>query len=374
MAPSRPVSKKGKPDVGKLLIDAETQLEVGNLDEAVAIAEQALETTGHGGDFELSALNLLATIHVEMGDIDDARACFERAVKLDEDGTMDEKVGGGPEKFLLLAQLSEEGGRDSVTWFERGASALRKQIQMLSDLATKTRVQQETIAEKQQKLGGVLCAVAEVYMTDLSWEADAEKRCETLVTEAMLIAPESPETWQTVANVRISQERLDEAKTALQRSLELWQDLPPEHPAVPEFPTRIGLARLLLETELEDDALRVLERLVTDDDTSVEAWYLGGWCLYIMGDKACSATPQKNGTSSGGDEWKSTWKTSRQWLTQCLKLYQLQDYEDERLGEHANELLQSISKEIGAPVGEELEEWEDATDEEDDDEDEEMQG
>ncbi|CAM1507099.1 Fc.00g067400.m01.CDS01 [Cosmosporella sp. VM-42] len=372
MAPSRPVSKKGKPDVGKLLSDAETQLEVGNLDEAASIAQQALETTGEGGDFELRALNLLGTIFVEMGEVDEARTCFESAVKLDEDGIVDEKVGGGPEKFLLLAQLSEEGGQDSVNWFERGASALRKQIQGLSELAGKTPEQQLSLAEKQQKLGGVLCAVAEVYMTDLSWEADAESRCEALITEAILIAPASPETWQTVANVRISQERADEAQTALKRSLELWQDLPPEHPAVPEFPTRIALARLLMEADLNDEALYVLERLVTDDDTSVEAWYLGGWCLFIMGDKARSAAPAQNGAGSGGEEWKVTWKTSRQWLTQCMRLYQLQDYEDERLGEHAKELLQNINKEIGEPVEGEEDEWEDASG--DEDEDEEMQG
>lgn len=364
MAPSRPEGKKEKPDVGKLLADADTQLEVGNLDEAAALAQQALEVTGEGGDFELRALNLLGTIFVEMGDIDDARTCYERAVSLDEDGTLDEKIGGGPEKFLILAQLSEEGGQDSVNWFERGATALRKQIHTLSS-TPRSAEQQVNLHEKQQKLGGILCAVAEVYMTDLSWEPDAESRCEALITEAILIAPGSPETWQTVANVRISQERGAEAQTALKRSLELWQDLPPEHPAVPEFPTRIGLVRLLLETGLEDDALKVLERLVTDDDSSVEAWYLGGWCLYIMGEKTRTKAPARNGASSEDEDWKSIWKTSRQWLMRCLKLFQLQEYEDDRLGQHAQELLQNINKELGEPAEGEEDEWDDATDNED---------
>lgn len=373
MAPSRPENKKAKLDVAKLLVNAQTQLEVGNLHEASEIAQQALDATGAGGDFELSALNLLGTIHVEAGDIDDARAYFLRAATLDPEGAVDEKVGGGPEKFLLLAQLSEEGGQDSVGWFERGVVALRKQIQALSGLPSKTAEQQAALDEKQQKLGGVLCAVAEVYMTDLSWEADAEARCEALVTEAMLIAPQSAETWQTVANVRISQERQDEARAALSRSLELWQDLPANHPAVPEFPTRIALARLLLETAMEEEALRVLERLVADDDTSVEAWYLGGWCLYISGDKTASAASAEgqNGASAVPEDTKAAWKTSRQWLTQCLRLYQLQDYEDERLGEHAQELLASINEAVGALMEGEEEEWEDAAS---DDEDAEMQG
>ncbi|KYK55498.1 hypothetical protein DCS_07461 [Drechmeria coniospora] len=373
MAPTRPSDKKD-PSASALLVDAETQLAVGNLDEAIILATRALETTGPGGDFELRSLNLLGILHVETGDVDDAQAFLERAVKLDEHGIVDEKVGGGPEKFLLLAQLSEEGGQDSVRWFDRGASTLRKQIQDLTDLASRTAEQQTSLEEKQQKLGGVLCAVAEVYMTDLSWEEDAESRCEALVTEAMMIAPSSPETWQTVANVRISQERLEEAKGALKRSLELWQSLPPEHPMIPEFATRVGLARLLLETGMEDEALKVLERLVTDDDQSVESWYLGGWCLYMAGEKQRDAGVAAE--TQNGEDWKTTWSTARKWLAQCLKLYAALDYEDEPLGEHAVELFQNINKALGEMAEGEEENWDDSGDDddgEDGDEDEEMQ-
>ena len=374
MAPSRPDGKKTNPDIAKLLVDAQTQLEVGRLEEAATLAQQALDTTGQGGDFELSAANLLGTIFIESGDLDEARAAFERAVHLDEDGTVDEKIGGGPEKFLLLAQLSEEGGLDTVQWYERGATALRKLIASLTEIRSPTPEQKAALQERQHKLAGVLCAVTEVYMTDLSWEPDAESRCETLITEAMLLAPAAPETWQTVANVRISQNRANEAQTALRRSLELWQKLPPNHPDVPEFPTRIALARLLMETELEDEALSVLERLVTDDDTSVEAWYLGGWCLYITGEKqkTTAAKPWNEGVKDI-DEWKGLWKSSRQWLTQCMKLFDMQEYEDERLGEHAKELLANINNEIGEPAEGELEDWEDPSDGEGDD-DAEMQG
>lgn len=386
MAPSRPPSKKEKSEKGQgagtLLTDAETQFHVGNLDEAITLATQALEVTGEGGDFELRALNLLGILYLEAGEVEDARALFEKAVSLDEDGAADEKIGGGPEKFMFLAQLSEEGGQDSVTWFERGAAALRRQIQGLTDTSNKTPEQQASLEEKQEKLGGVLCAVAEVYMTDLSWEEDAEQRCDALTTEAMMIAPSSAETWQTVANVRISQDRIDEAKGALTRSLELWKDLPPEHPNVPEFPTRISLTRLLLEVELEEEALYVLQRLVTDDDQSVEAWYLGGWCLYIIGEKLRDGTQttqqqaqHTNGSkATAEDEWKVIWLSARKWLSRCLKLFDVQEYEDERLGQHALELRQNINKVLGEPAEGEDEEWDDGSEDDESDEDEDMQG
>jgi tetratricopeptide (TPR) repeat protein len=373
MAPTRPKGKKVKKKgvhPGLLLHDAAGKLQEGDLDKAASVAKRALELAGEKGDYALAALNLLGQIHVEIGDLDEARDYFEKAVALDEDGTADESIGGGSEKFLWLAQLSDEGGHDSVKWFERGAEILRQEMQKLSGLSSRTKDQEAVLEEKKRKLGVTLCAVVEVYMTDLSWEADAEQRCEALVTEAIMISPELPETWQTVSNVRISQQRVDDAKAALKRSVDLWQHLSPEDPGVPDFPTRVSLARLLLEVEMGQEAIDVLEHLVTDDDTSVEVWYLGGWGLYIMGEKEKES--QKDVSDEDKYGWKISWISSRQWLTQCLRLYEVQDYEDDRLGEHAKELMAAINKELGEPTADEDEDcaWEDVGDS---DEDEKMQ-
>ncbi|KAI0882731.1 TPR-like protein [Annulohypoxylon maeteangense] len=358
---SRAAGGDSKPVSSQVLVKAaEFQLQEGNIQEAAALAQKALEQTTNDSDDQLLALNFLGQINLELGDFEAAREHFLRAVKIDEDGSKDEEVGGGPEKFLCLAQLSEEGGRDSVTWFERGAKALKAQIAAKEEARGSRRKSDDAgtaifLDELKKKLAMTLCSVAEVYMTDLSWEEDAEQRCEALVTEATLVAPDFAETWQTLANVRISQERMDDAKAALTRSLELWKDLPPEDPSVPDFPSRVGLARLLMEVGMEQDAIEVLERLVGEDDQSVEVWYLGGWGLYVMGEKQKAA-------KSSEEDWKASWISSRVWLNQCQHLYTLQDYEDEPLGEHAKELLSLIAKDLGeAPIGEEgdEDEWED---------------
>ncbi|KAI1446432.1 TPR-like protein [Annulohypoxylon stygium] len=375
MAPRRPdkKSKKQKGAVSRaaggdaksvsaqvLVKAAEFQLQEGNVQDAAALAQKALEQAVTDSDDQLLALNFLGQINLELGDFETARTHFLAAVEIDGEGDKSEDVGGGPEKFLCLAQLSEEGGRDSVGWFERGAKALKALIAKREEAASSRRKSVDAeeamvLDELKKKLAMTLCSVAEVYMTDLSWEEDAEQRCEALVTEATLVAPDFAETWQTLANVRISQERFDDAKAALTRSLELWKDLPPEDPSVPDFPSRVGLARLLMEVGMEQEAIEVLERLVGEDDQSVEVWYLGGWGLYVMGEK------QKEAKSSEED-WKASWISSRVWLNQCQHLYTLQDYEDDRLGEHAKELLSLIAEELGeAPAGEgdEEDEWED---------------
>lgn len=363
----------------ELLAQATSFLEEGDPETAARIARAAYEHIGEGGRHAGAALSLLGQIYVELGEVDSAREFFAAAVRVDEDGSLPEELGGGPEKFLWLAQLSEEGGMDSVNWFERGATALRSQIQALTetlDSRPLTRGEVEaSIAEKRRKLAETLCAVVEVYMTDLSWEEDAEQRCEALITEATMLAPEWAETWQTVANVRISQTRTEEAREALKRSLDLWTHLAPEDPAVPAFPSRVSLVRLLIEVEMEEQAIDVTDRLIAEDDRSVEVWYLGGYARYRLGERLKQA-----GQSSESEEWKASWRSSRKWIAQCLKVFKAEEYEDERLGEHAQELLASITSELGeaADDAEDEDVWEDTDDDgeegaDDDDEDTEMQ-
>lgn len=355
----------------ELLAKATAFLEEGDPETAARIASTAYEHIGETGRLACAALSLLGQIFVELGEVDAARKFYLAAVKLDEHGSLPEELGGGPEKFFWLAQLSDEGGQDSVSWFERGAAILRSQIQTLTETLSSRPTMREqleaSIAEKRRRLAETLCAVVEVYMTDLSWEEDAEQRCEALITEATMLAPEGAETWQTVANVRISQMRTEEAREALKRSLGLWEELPLEDPAIPAFPTRVSLLRLLLEVDMEEQGIEVAERLISEDDLSVEVWYLGGYARYRLGEKAKQAAQ-----SPDGEEWKSFWRSSRKWLAQCMRVFQAEEYEDERLGEHAQELLASIKSELGE-TGEEEDVWEDTDEEEEEDDDEDME-
>jgi tetratricopeptide (TPR) repeat protein len=370
-SPSKPSTPPASPYA--LLAEASSYLQQGNIEEAIRPAQRALEVLDPESEEALPALNLLGEIHIELGDIGSARQYFLQAASIDEDGTVGEDIGGGAEKFLWLAQLSEDGGQDSVDWFEKGASSLRTQIQALLGRKKIDAEVEAMLLEKRRKLAVALCGVVEVYMTDLSWEEDAEQRCEALVTEATMVAPTFAEPWQTLANVRISQQRMEDARAALKRSLDLWQNLPPESDVVPDFPTRVSLARLLMEADMDAEAIEVLERLVSEDDCSVEVWYLGGWGLYVLGEK--QKIGELKSENEDGESWKISWISSRQWLDHSLRLFKQQDYEDERLGEHAKELLASLNAELGDGPGDQDEEDGDEWEDEDGSaEDEEMTG
>jgi tetratricopeptide (TPR) repeat protein len=362
-------SKKPKASPDELLAQAALLLQTSQPEEALVAARRALnvlQPTSKPTLAALPALNLLGEINVELGEPEAAREAFTVAILLDPEG-----VNDGAEKFLWLAQLNEDGGAESVRWFEKGVEVLKREVDALEAKMVKKDDVTEALEEKKLKIANSLCGIAEVYMTDLSWEADAEARCEAAVTEALLIAPNNPEPLQTLASIRISQQRVDDAKAALTRSLDLWRDIEPDDPKIPDYSTRISLSRLLMEAGMEDDAVEVLERLVAENDGSVEAWYLGGWCLQLLAGKQKEKGEDKSAMS--------LMRASREWLENCLKLYALFEYEDERLKEHTEEILSELNGVLGPSTGEEDEEWEeddgdDDDEAEEDDDDEEMGG
>jgi tetratricopeptide (TPR) repeat protein len=356
-------TSKPKASPEALLVQAATLLQTSEPEEALVAARRALNilqpSSSPPSVAALPALNLLGEIQVELGDPESAREAFEAAIAIDPLGASD-----GAEKFLWMAQLNEEGGAKSVAWFEKGIEVLKREIGELEGKLVKKTEVTDLLEEKKQKVANSLCGIAEVYMTDLSWEEDAEARCEAAVTEALLFAPSNPEPLQTLASIRISQLRHEDAKAALARSMDLWKDLDPDDDKVPDYSTRISLSRLLMEAELEDEAFEVLERLIGENDGSVEAWYLGGWCLHLLAGK------QK--AKGEDDAATQDLRTSRDWLENCLRLYTLLEYEDERLKEHADEILKELNDTLGPSTGEE--EWEDAGEEDGEEDDEEMDG
>lgn len=117
----------------------------------------------------LPALNLLGDISIELGDAASARAYFLQAIAADPEGSVPEALGGGCEKFLWLAQLCEEGGAESVGWFEKGVVVLKREIGVLEAQKPVTEDTEAQLEEKKEKLADALCGVVEVYMTDLSY-------------------------------------------------------------------------------------------------------------------------------------------------------------------------------------------------------------
>lgn len=58
-----------------------------------------------------------------------------------------------------------------------------------------------------------------------SYEPDADKNCERLLELALQTDPGNTEALQSLANVRMSQQRPDDARECLEKAWTVWKDL-----------------------------------------------------------------------------------------------------------------------------------------------------
>jgi tetratricopeptide (TPR) repeat protein len=137
------------------------------VDKALPIAQKARDRFEevHPNDALASypALLLLGEIYLARGEVDSSREHYLKATELDPEGR---KIGAAP--FLWSAQLSEDGGEDSIRWFEKACTVLRRELKDLEERHGIEEAEDEIIKTRGQ-LGEALCSMTEVYMTDLSY-------------------------------------------------------------------------------------------------------------------------------------------------------------------------------------------------------------
>lgn len=81
---------------------------------------------------------------------------------------------------------------------------------------------------------------------------------------------------------------------------------------MPSIAARLVLVKLFIELSSYTPALLVLHGIMSSDDQEVEAWYLEGWCFYLMSEQA-----QESGGSIDGLTWQELAKDSRDCLEAC---------------------------------------------------------
>lgn len=151
-----------------------------------------------------------------------------------------------------------------------------------------------------------------------------------MLTRALELDPHNLETLQTLASVRLSQEKPDEALHALRTFpppplLDSQDSVGTETTTAQEYragllgvlavPTRIARAKLLLECGAHADALALLEGVVATDDAQVEAWYLMGWAWWLRAERRREGGEPVEGNDEG--EWEDMARDARECLETC---------------------------------------------------------
>ena len=209
---SEPVEKAGAStdQLKALLEQAQSCADSLAFDEALEHCRAALELDPDN----VAALDGMGEACVQLGDIETARQVLERSVALAPDGD--------PGRYMNLGQMSE--GEESLRWYTSGVQRLRAERSALEQASGSRAELQERWAASTHALATALCSVAEMYMTDLCDEDEAEAKCEALACEAVELVQGLQEQllaepYQTLASLRLSQERPDEAGPLLDKVL-----------------------------------------------------------------------------------------------------------------------------------------------------------
>lgn len=328
---------------------------------------------------------------LENNQVETAYQVLARACELDPEALK------GIEKFLYFGQII--GGQDGINYIDIGLRRLQEQLdiingnaevndEILIELGKIYQTREEISTYLIKKFNQGIFAEIEIWMTDLCMEEPAESQCDSLINKSIELDSQNPEAWSLLASIRISQQRPEDAKIALSKSWDLFQerkarleesrenndntegeeeqdgfDVSMEY--VELLQPLLTLSKLAIELELYEIAIQSASSCQDINETLLESYYYEGLACLLH---AKNLYVSQNSINQDYREFKLPLKKipedksetglliqsfiddSRMALTNGFKLTQSDEENDEEVVEQVNELL----NEVGGPIMSEL--------------------
>jgi hypothetical protein len=163
--------------------------------------------------------------------------------------------------------------------FQLGIELLLARLHERESTPTSLESEDEPHALKSKICAGY-CGLAELYLTDLCFEDDAEKSCQEALDAAIYHNDaDGHEPFQCLASLRLSQGRNQEASDLVMAAYQRICAADAQQPV--DFQSRFATSRLLLECApyshgCADAALDLLSNMMREDDENIEVWFLMG--------------------------------------------------------------------------------------------------
>jgi len=341
MGRTRPKTRKSKPlitantleeiappPISSLLEKAQSLIIQCDYDLAQRFVQRVLDREPKN----VEAKEMLGVVQLETGDIESAKQTFLTLVPPHPDAPSPPP----PSAHLYIAQLSDDDPNMALQHYQAAVDVMIGQLKGKERAVHPVNLGDDE-AELKKNIVRALIGMVEIWMDpsyDLCFDPAAEKKCEDLLNLALHTDPGNAEALQSFASVRLSQQRPEEARQYLEQAWLAWKDFEPDDIRLPPIPTRLALVKLCLELSLYSPALLVLHGVMAFDDQEVEAWYLEGWCFFLMAEQA-----QESGVKVEDLTWQELAKDARDCLETCQMLHLGQEHPDTPMLEHVRELI-----------------------------------
>ena len=217
----------------KLLIQADSLFDKFEFETCLSFAERALACSSDVIEDRTRAYQLITACLLEMGELDRAREQFLDMLPQVEEGA---KV----EALFSLGQLSE--GKEALSFYLQG-------------------IQEST---NNDLVSNAWSSIAELYMTDLCEEEEAEQACEDAILKALEHG--SAEAHRVAAELRLVQGKQDEAKKHATHLVEMSANA--------SYDSRLAITKIFIELQMYHEAIAFAEALLQEDDEVLDVWYL----------------------------------------------------------------------------------------------------
>ncbi|KAH9002983.1 hypothetical protein EDB86DRAFT_2894351 [Lactarius hatsudake] len=347
--------KKSEPTIEALLEKAQELIVQCDYDLAGRFIDRVLQRAPDNAE----AKEMLGVVQLETGLLDAAKQTFLSLLPPNPGAPSPTPSSA----HLYLAQLSDNDPQMALMHYSAAVDILMLQLkgkERAADITLANSDEEET----KRTIVRALIGQVEIWMDpayDLCFDPAAESNCEELLKAALQVDPENTEALQSLASVRMSQQRPEEAKAFLKKAWSTWKDLEADDPRSPPIASRLSLTKLFLELSLFTPALMVLQGIMASDDEEVEAWYLEGWCFFLMSEQA-----REQGGKLDELTWEELARDSRDCLETCKMLHVNQGHPDLPIREHVEELISKLeelgvkpSPEDGGQDDDDDENWED---------------
>uniref|UniRef100_A0A7S4FS26 Uncharacterized protein n=2 Tax=Eutreptiella gymnastica TaxID=73025 RepID=A0A7S4FS26_9EUGL len=226
---------------------------IGVYEKALALRPRHIET-----------LDMLAELCINVDRAEDAHRYLTESAKYAPDEAH--------AKYMYLGQLAES--KDALGFYERGLAVLKQQYKDCDD--------DEDREDFEYDLCSACCSIAELYLTDLCFESNAEQQVDVWLQQCKKYNENFPEMHQLLGSLRISQHKPEEAKEALRKCVDLQLDMEEDgekdHDHLPTLHSRVELCKLLLEVNDTEYCKTMLYHELDAEDKNPYLWYLLGQC------------------------------------------------------------------------------------------------
>eukprot|EP00088_Acartia_fossae_P065902 TRINITY_DN813_c0_g1_i1.p1 TRINITY_DN813_c0_g1~~TRINITY_DN813_c0_g1_i1.p1 ORF type:complete len:377 (-),score=93.86 TRINITY_DN813_c0_g1_i1:195-1325(-) len=302
-----------KYNINDILDKAEECLDEYKYELAQKFCERALQIDNDN----VRALELTSGLLLDMGQVESAQHCLGRAIYLQPDE--------GHSKYLSLAQIM--AGAESRDLYRKGIELITSKLGTLSS--------PDEGGELRRDLSNALVSISEIYMTDLCDEPEAEQESKSCIERSVEADNTNPEAYQAQANYALVTGQTEIAKSAINKSLDLW--LPDQIKFLEDgtgketslsYTFRTATVKILLDLEDFENAVKILDSLLEEDDEVVATWYLLGWTNYLR---------SKNENEYLGN--------ARFYLNKALEVNKKASTDDAQMLEHIKTLLEELGEE-----------------------------